>query len=190
MMIRINLLPAREAKRRLEVRHQLQALVVVLVLTLGAGVWGYTLQNAAIEQRQQEVARLDAEVKRLEEVIKEVRKFENQKSVMEKKVTAIEEIKLSQRRPARLLDEISASLPDKMWLQSIKDAGGGLQIVGKSFDNVDIAAFMENLERSPSFSSVELVESKAELVQGRPVVAFTVIARIGAPNAKKKEATS
>ena len=90
--------------------------------------------------------------------------------------------------PARLLEEISHSLPDQMWLSAIKDTGGALQISGKSFDNVGIAAFMENLERSPSFGAVELIESKSELMQGRQVVAFTVVARIAV--SKKKEATS
>jgi Tfp pilus assembly protein PilN len=107
---------------------------------------------------------------------------------MEKKVGAIEDLKLKQSRPARWLEEISHCLPDQMWLSSIKDIGGALQISGKSFDNVGIAAFMENLERSSSFATVELVESKSELMQGRQVVAFTVVARIAV--SKKKEATS
>jgi hypothetical protein len=47
---------------------------------------------------------------------------------------------------------------------------------------------MENLERSPSFGTVELIESKSELMQCRQVVAFTVVARIAV--SKKKEATS
>jgi Tfp pilus assembly protein PilN len=107
---------------------------------------------------------------------------------LDKKVGAIEDIKIKQRRPARLLDEISRSLPEQMWLVSIRDAGGGLQISGKSFDNVGIAAFMENLEGSPLFGNVELVESKSELLQGKQVVAFTVVVHLVA--SKKKEATS
>jgi type IV pilus assembly protein PilN len=187
-MIRINLLPAREAKRRIELRHQLQAAVVAVCAVVVAGVWAYTTQNSDLAARQQELARVEEEIKRLEAIIKEVQKYETQKAHMEKKVGAIEELKLTQSRPARLLEEISQSLPDQMWLISIKDTGGVLQISGKSFDNVGIAAFMENLERSPSFGTVELIESKSELMQGRQVVAFTVVARIAV--AKKKEATS
>jgi type IV pilus assembly protein PilN len=138
--------------------------------------------------RQQELAGVEEEIKRLEEIIKEVQKFETKKAQMEKKVGAIEDLKLKQSRPARWLEEISHCLPDQMWLSSIKDIGGALQISGKSFDNVGIAAFMENLERSSSFATVELVESKSELMQGRQVVAFMVVARIAV--SKKKEATS
>ena len=177
-MIRINLLPAREARRRVELRHQVQAALVAVLAVVGGSVWAYTTQNSELVARQQELAGVEEEIKRLEEIIKEVQKFETTKAQMEKKVGAIEDIKLKQSRPARFLEEISHSLPDQMWLSSIKDTGGALQISGKSFDNVGIAAFMENLERSSSFATVELVESKSELMQGRQVVAFTVVARI------------
>ncbi|MGE3538253.1 MAG: PilN domain-containing protein [Candidatus Tectimicrobiota bacterium] len=186
-MIRINLLPAREARRRVELRRQAQVAVGVILLTVGGGAWGYVTQNDHLAMRQQELAQVEAEIKRLEAIIKEVQKFENQKALLDKKVGAIQDIKTKQRRPARVLDDVSRSLPDQMWLVSVKDSGSGLQISGKSFDNVAIAAFMENLERSSSFGSVELIESKSELLQGRPVVAFTVVARLAA---KKKEATS
>jgi type IV pilus assembly protein PilN len=188
-MIRINLLPAREARRRTELRRQLQVAVVAVLLAIAGGVWGYITMNRHLEERQQELARVEEEIKRLEEIIKEVQRFETKKALLDKKVGAIEEIKTRQRRPARLLDDISSSLPEQIWLLSIRDTGGGgMQITGRSFDNVGIAAFMENLERSAAFGSVELVESKSELVQGRQVVAFTVVARVAV--VAKKEPTS
>jgi type IV pilus assembly protein PilN len=176
-MIRINLLPAREARRRVELRRQLQVAVLAVALAIGGGVWGYMAQSSNLEEHQQELAGIQEEVKRLEAVIKEVQKFETRQAMLYKKVGAIEDIKTKQRRPARVLADISRSLPEQMWLVTIKDTGTGIQISGRSFDNVGIAAFMENLERSSSFGNVELIESKAELVQGRQVVAFTVIAR-------------
>lgn len=187
-MIRINLLPVREVRRRVELRRQGQAAVCALVLAVGGSAWGYVTQNSNLAMRQEELVQVEQEIKRLEAIIKEVQKFETRRALLDKKVVAIEDIKTKQRRPARLLDDVSRSLPDQMWLVSVKDTGSGLQINGKSFDNVGIAAFMENLERSSSFGSVELVESKAELLQGRQVVAFTVVARV--VTTKKREATS
>jgi type IV pilus assembly protein PilN len=185
-MMRINLLPAREARRRIELRRQLQVAAVVALATIGGGVWGYMAQNSDIEARQQELASIQEEITRLEAVIKEVQKFEAKKTLLDKKVGAIEDIKITQHRPARVLADISRSLPEQMWLVSVKDTGAGIQISGRSFDNVGIAAFMENLERAPSFRNVELIESRAELLQGRQVVAFTVMARLIAA----KKATS
>jgi len=185
-MIRINLLPAREARRRIELRRQLQIAVAVVLATIGGGVWGYMAQNSSLEAHRQELARIQAEITRLEAVVKEVQKFEAKKALLDKKVEALEDIKITQHRPARVLADISRSLPDQMWLISIKDTGNGIQISGRSFDNVGIAAFMENLERAPSFRNVELVESRSELLQGRQVVAFTVMVRLIA----SKKATS
>lgn len=176
-MIRINLLPAREARRRVELRRQIQVAVVVVVAAIGGGVWGYMAQNSNLQEHQQELAGIQEEVKRLEVIIKEVQKFETRQALLHKKVGAIEDIKTKQRRPARVLADISRSLPEQMWLVSIKDTGTGIQISGRSFDNVGIAAFMENLERSSSFGNVELIESRSELLQGRQVVVFTVLAR-------------
>jgi len=185
-MIRINLLSAREARLRLALRRQLQVAVIAVVAAIGGGVWGYMAQNSDLEAHRQELARIEEEIKRLEEVIKEVHLFEMKQAVLDKKVGAIEDIKTTQRRPARVLADISRSLPEQMWLVSIKETAAGIQISGKSFDNVGIAAFMENLERAPSFGNVELVESKSELLQGRQVLAFTVVARVKAA----KKATS
>jgi len=177
-MMRINLLPARETRRRVALHRQLQVAVVVALAAIAGGVWGYMAQNSSLEAHQQELARIQEEVKGLEAVIKEVQNFETKQALLDKKIGAIEDIKTTQRRPARLLADISSSLPDQMWLVSIKDTGAGIQISGRSFDNVGIAAFMENLEHSPSFGNVELVESRSELLQGRQVVAFTVTARV------------
>ena len=55
-MIRINLLPAREARRRLALRQQLQVATLVLLAVIGTGVWAYNAQNTELEARQQELA--------------------------------------------------------------------------------------------------------------------------------------
>src|SRR5262245_45774534 len=85
-MIRINLLPAREVRRRVELRHQLQAAIVVALAVVGGSVWAYTTQNSELAARQQELAGVEEEIKRLEEIIKEVQKFETTKAQMEKKL--------------------------------------------------------------------------------------------------------
>jgi Tfp pilus assembly protein PilN len=69
-MIRINLLPAREARRRVELRHQFQAAIVAVLVVVGGSLWAYTTQNSELTARQQDLAVVDEEIKRLEEIIK------------------------------------------------------------------------------------------------------------------------
>ena len=73
-MIRINLLPAREARRRVELRHQLQAAIVAVLAVVGGSVWAYTTQNSELAARQQELAGVEEEIKRLEEIIRHYRR--------------------------------------------------------------------------------------------------------------------
>ncbi len=190
-MIRINLLPVREIRRRLAARQQLRLSLVLIVAAIGGGAWFYTVHNQELSERRQTLARLEAESKALDKIIKEVQKFQNQKTLLEQKVEVVGGLKKNQRRPARLLDEVSQSLPQQVWIISLKESGQAYQIIGKSFDNVGIAAFMENLERSAVFEGVELIESKSESLQGRQLVGFTVTARLSGPTiSKKKEVTS
>jgi type IV pilus assembly protein PilN len=174
-MIRINLLPAREAKRRIVLRNQLQ-LTVFLLLLLGVGLGAMTLsqrqKRAALEQ---ELARVETEIASLENIVKEVEVFQTRKDQLQRQIEVVTNLKKNQRRPALLMDALSRSLPEQVWLMQVQERDTGLQITGKSLNgNIGIAAFMENMGRSPWFGTAELVESKSEVFLNRPVVSFTV----------------
>ncbi|MDH3598770.1 MAG: PilN domain-containing protein [Candidatus Tectomicrobia bacterium] len=188
-MIRINLLPAREAKRRIVLRNQLQ-LTVLLLLLLGVG-----LSAIAISQRQQraeleqELVRVETEIASLENIVKEVEAFQSRKDQLQRQIEVVTNLKKNQRRPALVMDALSRSLPNQVWLQQVQEQGVGMKITGKSLNgNVGIAAFMENMGRSPWFGTAELVESKSEVFLNRPVVSFTVTVPLTMP--KTTQATT
>jgi Tfp pilus assembly protein PilN len=175
-MIRINLLPVQRG--RIALRRQLTLAVVLILAAVAGGAWFYDVQSRELTARRQELQRLAAELQRLEPIIQEVKEFETRKALLAQKVEVIGGLHTTQRRPARLLDEISRRLPEQVWLVQVREAEQAWTIVGKSFDNVGIASFMENLEGSRLFTHVGLVESKTELLQGLEVKAFTVTARL------------
>ena len=175
-MIRINLLPIQRG--RIALRRQITLAVVLLLAAIAGGAWFYDVQSRELTARRQELQRLEAELQRLEPIIKEVKEFETRKALLAQKVEVIGGLQTTQRRPARLLDEISRRLPEQVWLTQVRETEQAWTIVGKSFDNVGIASFMENLEGSRLFTNVGLVESKSEILQGLEVKAFTVTARL------------
>jgi type IV pilus assembly protein PilN len=59
-----------------------------------------------------------------------------------------------------VLDDLVTSLPTKLWLTSLKEKNGKMEIRGVAFDNQDIANYMTNLERSGVIRNVELVISQ------------------------------
>lgn len=187
-MIRINLLPTPRGRR--ELRRQLTLAAAAMILTVLGGVWLYNGQQRELESKHRELRRIEAELKRLEKIVKEVQEFETRKASLEEKRNAISNLHTAQRRPARMLDEVSRLLPEQVWIIEFREGTDKLSITGKSFDNVGIASFMENLERSPLFEGVGLVESKSEVLQGREVKAFTVNMRILLPSPTNKENVS
>ncbi|GIX46324.1 MAG: fimbrial protein [Candidatus Tectimicrobiota bacterium] len=188
-MIRINLLPTRRLQRRLELKRQLLVAAVVLGLTVGGGGWLGQQQQETKSTLLRRLDQLEAELKSLEKIIKEVQQFEKQSKLLQQKIDVINDLKTNQRRPALLLDEISRSLPDQVWLETIQETGSSVKISGKSLNgNPGIAAFMENLEHSPLFGTAELVESKSEIFRQRRVMSFTITVPIRLP--QKKQATT
>jgi type IV pilus assembly protein PilN len=184
-MIRINLLPAREAKRRIVLRRQLQLTALLLGCAFVLVFMVARSQGKVKEARGAELARIDREIASLNHIIKEVDAFKAKRDLLQKQIEVVHGLKQGQARPAPLLDELSRSLPEKVWLDQVQERGNGLQITGKSLNgNVGIAAFMENMGHSPWFGTAELVESKSEMFRDRRVVSFTVTVPITVPKSK------
>ena len=188
-MIRINLLPAREATRRILLRTQIQLMVLLVVLAVVGGGWlTYTFEQKKTDLTN-EVGRLEAEIKSLEGLIKEVEDFRRRSAQLRKQIDVIHGLKRQQRRPAPILDALSRSLPEQVWLVKIKESGQGMHITGKSLNGmIGIATFMENIGRSPWFGTAEIIEAKSEVILNREVKAFTIKVPLTKP--KQKQATS
>jgi type IV pilus assembly protein PilN len=187
-MIRVNLLPARQAKRRLLLRTQLEIAILAFMLTVAGAGWLWIGQEKEHQARTEQLARIDAEIASLESLIKEVEDFKTRSAKLRKQIEVIDSLEKGQRRPAPILDALSQSLPQQVWLDKTKETGQLLHITGKSLNGmVGIAAFMENMGRSPWFGTAEIVEAKSETIADREVKTFTIKVPMTRP---KKQATS
>ncbi len=174
-MIRINLFPhlkARKARGRSQFQFQLFAVVAAVVgaLLLDVGIAVY-LQGRIISLKN-EKTRLQAELDALKLQVKEVENFERDNRILEEKKRVIEGLKRSQTGPVHLLDEVSRRLPDRVWLQSLVQRPGGLDLEGKAVTNSDVVQFIDNLKASGFFPSIQLVESRQQEEKTRSVYQF------------------
>jgi type IV pilus assembly protein PilN len=62
--------------------------------------------------------------------------------------------------PVRVLDDMATSLPGRLWLTSLKEKDGKMELKGIALDNPTIAKFMINLEKSGVIKNVELIISQ------------------------------
>jgi type IV pilus assembly protein PilN len=172
-MIRINLIAAdRDRARRrafgsglgLEGTQQkiTLACILILVLTgLGVGGWYWSLRSQS-NRLDQEIVTSQQETARLRGIIQQVQAFEARRQQLQLRVSLIEELRKGRDAPVHMLDEISRSVPDLLWLTEVKQQGPELTITGKCLSLTALSDFADNLKGSGYFKPVEIIESQAE----------------------------
>jgi type IV pilus assembly protein PilN len=130
----------------------------LLVGLLAALVWWWVLDNR-IETQQEQIAAAEEEWKRLESISKEVEGYKTDKAELERKIGVIKELKLAQRGPVRVLDHISRSLPELLWLDRMHMTLDTIELEGRALNTNAVANFIENLDRVPEFEEPTLQEA-------------------------------
>jgi type IV pilus assembly protein PilN len=172
-MIKINLLS--EGKRPAAVRKSKPSglklegqdvgqwmLAVGMVLgLLGLGV-SWWLLDRQVKAKEAEVQAAEKEVEALASVIKEVEDYKAKKSELERKIGIINDLKLNQRGPVRVMDHISRALPELLWLDRMKMTTSSIEIEGRAFNTNAVANFIENLDKVPEFEEPTLKDTQEQ----------------------------
>ena len=186
-MIRINLLPVREERRKATAQRlgaMLAATAVGSVLLVGA-VHG-VLRHDISSTRELSLA-TQKEIDRFEPQLKQVEEFKKTKAEIEQKLGVIQSLHEARSGPVRVLDELSTHTPDRIWISKVAIQSGKLTLEGMSLDNELVALFLTALEESPYFKSVELVETQAKDKDGFKLNAFEVSALMTSPAAEARQ---
>ncbi|MEO5359009.1 MAG: PilN domain-containing protein [Nitrospirota bacterium] len=165
-MIKINLLPSDgKAKKRKKpptaIPFLYLAVVLVLILSLGAAGVFYKMLSNKLDMMQKEKAEKTKQIEALRKKIKEVETLEAKiKSINDNK-KVIEQLKNNQSTPVKVLDEISKLLPDNVWLIKMSINEQDLSLSGTAEKNDDVVSFVNNLKSSKLFTNVYLNKSQS-----------------------------
>ena len=155
-MIKINLLPVREERRRLGARQE-QTLFVALVFLVLIGVYyWYSSDTGKIKDLRRQNNQADQEIRELSKVVKEVDKYKADKKTLEDKIAVIDQLKTFREVQIHYMDELNKALPQQVWLEYYQQKGDSLVLRGKSLATDDIASFMRRLDSSKYFDDVQL----------------------------------
>ena len=190
-MVHINLLPVREIKRRLQARRQIiNFFIGLLCLFVALGGVAY-LQSSKADQLRNELTQLKKEKRKYNKILSKIKKLEQDKALLEKRIAIIRQLKKSSSLTVHILDEIANITPTKrMWLTSLSQTGNNLQLTGMALDNRTIAEYMEDLKKSPYIKSVSLTSSSLKSYAGRNLKSFSLTCTIGMPAEKRKKNTA
>lgn len=173
-MIRINLLPHREEKRKAR-RQQFYALAGLVAILAGL-IWflGYGYINNQIERQSAKNAYLKNEVAALDKQIEEIKKLKEQTESLLARKQVIESLQANRSETVHLFNELARQLPAGVYLRSIKQDKQKITLVGYAQSNARVSALMHNLDESPVLERPELIEIKAAQVGKRRINEFSM----------------
>jgi len=162
-MIKVNLLrnhTARTRKQFVKPNVSRTGLIFLAIAVLAAGLMGaWTFyMHGQVRAGQDKQARLRVEVARLQELKKEIQKYEKLKQLRQSRIDVIEKLKSDQKGPVLLLNNVIQSIPRDglLWLTSLTQSAQSIKIVGFTQDQETIPDFMTNLMTCGMFQSVDL----------------------------------
>jgi type IV pilus assembly protein PilN len=177
-MVRINLLPHRELKRRRQ-RDAFLALSGITVAIGGAVVFAvYGVIGGRIEQQQGRNAYLDGEIAKLDKQIEEIQKLREQTQAMLARKKVVETLQANRSEAVNLLDQLVRQLPEGVYLRSVRQIGGNVNLSGYAQSNARVSSLLRNLEASPWLQQPSLVEIKAATTGNARLNEFTVNVRL------------
>ncbi|HET9404872.1 MAG TPA: PilN domain-containing protein [Burkholderiales bacterium] len=159
-MIRVNLLPHREIRRKAQ--QQQFFIMLGTVVAIGAGIW-FGVHFYLEDQFDNQVSRnkyLQEEIVKLDKQIAEIQKLKDQTAALLARKRVVETLQGTRSEVVHLLDQLVRQLPDGVYLKSIKQAGTRVTIAGLTQSQARVSTLMRNLEASPHLENPGLIEIK------------------------------
>ena len=185
-MIKINLLrpqkkevirPGEEIEEviRPEVRKEAKNYFVYIILIAIIAIGGmFYFQNRAINHEKKLLERAREEKRKLAHIVKDLEELQKKKLLVERRIELINNLRAKQEAPVIMMDELSKNLPDWVWLTSLKFKSNRIEIKGRALSNNLIEDYITNLNRSPYFTNVNLIDSTQKRIKGEVILEFTL----------------
>lgn len=181
-MIRINLLPHREEKRK--ARQQQMLFISGGVAALGAlsVLFVYLAIATMISEQAGNNQYLKGEITKLNTEIEEIKALKDKtRSLLERK-KVVEDLQANRAEAVHLFDQMVRLLPEGIYLKAVKQTGKIVNIQGYAQSNARVSTLMRNLEASPWLELPDLVEIKGVTVNSVRANEFSLNVKISEPH--------
>jgi type IV pilus assembly protein PilN len=189
-MLRINLLPIRQLKKRAKARNQIiSAIVALCCLLLLLGLFGI-LQKGKISAIETQISELTKQKDDFAPILANITKIKKQKEELERKTAVIKKLRSESSLTVRVLDEVAKNVDNsRLWLDSLSQEGGTLNLTGVALDNETVAQFMDKLKASEFIVDVNLTSSSLKVVSERNLKSFVMTCSVAQPSKEEVSVT-
>ena len=188
-MIRVNLLPHREIRRR---RQQQQFFTMLgAVGCIGIVIW-FLVHSSLSARYDDQLGRnkyLQDEITKLDKEIEDIKKLKEMTASLLARKKVVETLQSNRSEVVHLLDELARQLPDGIYLKAIKQQGGKVTINGYTQSQARVSTLMRNLDASPYLENSNLIEIKATPQASARVNEFTLNVNIERPKQDDEKVT-
>ena len=173
-MIRINLLPHREEKRKARQKQFITLTVFTSIVALLIGGLLWFIFDSQVDNQKGRNKYLIDETAKVDKQIDEIKKIREETASLLAKKQVVEGLQVNRSEPVYLLDQLLRQLPEGLYLKSIKQAGIKVVVTGYAQSSARVAAFMRNIEASPYLEKPANVEIKAVTVNAQRANEFSL----------------
>jgi type IV pilus assembly protein PilN len=188
-MIRVNLLPIKQARRRTAGKTQLAVFAAVLLSEIALLVLIWVTTTSDLSKLQEDVARNEQAVKVAKNEVKDAEQLQKDRDALTQQLTILADLERQRSGPVRVLDELQAMVSPprneedrfaqlrknwnvewdtrRLWIESTKETNGAFILKGGAVNADDVAEFLQRLSTGQYFYDVELDVVTAVVSKGR-----------------------
>lgn len=155
-MAHINLLPWREEERKRKKKEFITITATASILMALVGLASYVFIAGMIDYQLSRNNYLKAEIKKVDDKIKEIADLEKKKEQLISRMKIIERLQGNRPEVVHMFDELVRVVPEGLYISSVTQRGRLITIEGSAQSNARVSALMRALEASDWFQSPSL----------------------------------
>jgi type IV pilus assembly protein PilN len=167
-MIRINLLPYRAARKKENIRIQVNVFIgsIIIVALL---IWFFNSHlNGRIDQLDGQISDTKAQIAKYKSQMDEIAEIKKKLALLDRKIKVIESLEADRKAPVQNMDSFYHLLVEKrMWYDKIEEKNVDFVVTGVALDNQTVADYMTRIEKSDRFQNVRLASVKQHTLKGK-----------------------
>jgi len=187
-MAHINLLPWREEQRQEQTRQFVTITILSMALTGALIFMVHATFNGQIEHQKYRNKILQDEITRLDASLKQIETLEETKEQLLARMDVIQSLQQQRPQIVHLFDDFVRTVPEGIYLTTIKQHGEQLTIKGVAESNGRVSAYMRNIDSSEWMATPKLkvIETRKGALRSSD---FTLITSQSFPDNKKEQTT-